>query len=43
MAFPPITDTELALVAAPEASGASRRLAEALANFYSTLDPRMAA
>jgi DNA-binding transcriptional LysR family regulator len=41
--FPPITDTEVALVAAPEASAASRRLAEALTNFCSTLDPRMAA
>jgi DNA-binding transcriptional LysR family regulator len=41
--FPPITDTEVALVAAPEARTASRRLAEALVNFCSTLDPRMAA
>jgi DNA-binding transcriptional LysR family regulator len=41
-AFPPITDTAVALVAAPEASAASRRLAEALASFCSTLDPRMA-
>jgi len=41
--FPPITDTEVALVAAPEASTASRRLAEALADFCSTIDPRMAA
>ena len=41
--FPPITDTAVALVAAPEASAASRGLAEALANFCSTLDPRMAA
>jgi len=41
--FPPITDTPVALVAAPEASAASRRLAEALANFCSALDPRMAA
>jgi DNA-binding transcriptional LysR family regulator len=41
--LPPITDTEVALVAAPEASAASRRLAEALTNFCSTLDPRMAA
>ena len=39
----PITDTEVALVAAPEASAASHRLAEPLANFRSTLDPRMAA
>jgi DNA-binding transcriptional LysR family regulator len=41
--FPPIPDTEVALVAAPEASGATRRLAEALAHFCSALDPRMAA
>ena len=41
--FPPIIDTEVALVAAPEASPATRRLAEALADFCSTLDPRMAA
>jgi len=41
--FPPITDTAVALVAAPEASAATRRLADALANFCSTLDPRMAA
>ena len=41
--FPPITDTEVALVAAPEASAASRRLAEALVNFCSTIDPRMVA
>jgi hypothetical protein len=40
---PPITDTEVALVAAPEASAASRRLAEPLANFCPTLDPRMPA
>jgi len=41
--FPPINDTAVALVAAPEASATSRRLAEALANFCSTLDWRMAA
>jgi DNA-binding transcriptional LysR family regulator len=41
--LPPITDTEVALVAAPEASAASRRLAEALVNFCSALDQRMVA
>jgi len=41
--FPPITDTEVALVAAPEASATARRLAEALADFCSALDPRIAA
>jgi DNA-binding transcriptional LysR family regulator len=41
--FPPITDTEVTLVAASEASAATRRLAEALADFCSALDPRMAA
>jgi hypothetical protein len=41
--FPPITDTAVALVAAPEVSAASRRLAEALADFCNTLDWRMAA
>ena len=41
--FPPIPDTEVALVAAPEASAATRCLAEALAHFCSALDPRMAA
>lgn len=41
--FPPITDTEVALLAAPEAGAATRRLAEALVDFCSTLDPRMAA
>jgi DNA-binding transcriptional LysR family regulator len=41
--FPPINDTQLALVAAPEASAASRRLAEVLADFCSALDQRMAA
>ena len=41
--FPPITDTEVALVAAPGASPATRRLAETLAEFRSTADPRTAA
>lgn len=41
--LPPLNDTVMALVAAPEASAASRRLAEALANFCNTLDWRMAA
>jgi DNA-binding transcriptional LysR family regulator len=42
--FPPITDTEVALVAAPGASAATRRLAEMLADFRSTAaDPRTAA
>ena len=41
--FPPITDTEVALVAAPEASATARHLAEALADFCSALDPRIAA
>ncbi len=41
--FPPITDTEVALVAAPGASAATRRLAEMLAEFRSTADPRNAA
>jgi DNA-binding transcriptional LysR family regulator len=41
--FPPITDTEMALVAAPDATPATRRLAEMLAEFRSTGDPRNAA
>ncbi len=41
--FPPITNTEVALVAAPEASPATRRLAQALADFCNTADPRVAA
>jgi hypothetical protein len=41
--FPPIPDTEVALLATPQASAATRRLAEALAHFCGTLDPRMAA
>ncbi|MBX9840422.1 MAG: hypothetical protein K2Z80_01305 [Xanthobacteraceae bacterium] len=40
--FPPITNTEIALVAAPHASPATRRLAEVLVEFCST-DPRQAA
>jgi DNA-binding transcriptional LysR family regulator len=41
--FPPLPDTEVALVAAPEVGAATRRLAEALVDFCSTLDPRMVA
>jgi DNA-binding transcriptional LysR family regulator len=41
--FPPITNTEVALVAAPDASPATRRLAEMLVEFCSTTDPRKAA
>jgi DNA-binding transcriptional LysR family regulator len=41
--FAPIVDTALALVAARELSGATRPLAEALADFCSSLAPRMAA
>jgi DNA-binding transcriptional LysR family regulator len=41
--FPPITNTEVALVTAPEASPATRRLAQALADFCSAADPRVAA
>jgi DNA-binding transcriptional LysR family regulator len=41
--FPPITDTVLALVAAPEVSAAARLLAEALADFCSSLARRIAA
>jgi DNA-binding transcriptional LysR family regulator len=40
--FPPITDTEVALVQAEKASPATRRLAEVLADFCSTTDPRQA-
>jgi DNA-binding transcriptional LysR family regulator len=40
--FPPITNTEIALVAAPNASPATRKLAEVLVEFCST-DPRNAA
>jgi len=38
--FPAITNTEVALVAAPNASPATRRLAELLREFCSTVDPR---
>jgi hypothetical protein len=41
--FPAITNTEVALVAAPNASPATRRLAEVLREFCSTVDPRRAA
>jgi DNA-binding transcriptional LysR family regulator len=41
--FPAITNTEIALVAAADASPATRRLAEVLADFCSTVDPRKAA
>jgi DNA-binding transcriptional LysR family regulator len=41
--FPAITNTEVALVAAPNASPATRRLAEILCDFCSTADPRKAA
>jgi DNA-binding transcriptional LysR family regulator len=40
--FPPITNTEIALVQAENASPATRRLAEVLADFCSTVDPRQA-
>src|SRR5215467_8149008 len=40
--FPAITDTEIALAAAPHASPATRRLAELLADFCSAGDPRKA-
>ena len=38
--FPVITNTEVALVAAPNASPATLRLAEILRDFCSTKDPR---
>jgi DNA-binding transcriptional LysR family regulator len=41
--FPAITNTELALVAAPNASPATRRLADLLADFCNASDPRAAA
>jgi DNA-binding transcriptional LysR family regulator len=41
--FPTITNTELALVAAPDASPATRRLADLLADFCNAGDPRVAA
>jgi DNA-binding transcriptional LysR family regulator len=40
--FPPIADTALALVAAPSISAASRRVADALADFCSSLARRIA-
>jgi DNA-binding transcriptional LysR family regulator len=41
--FPTITNTELALVATPNASPATRRLADLLADFCQASDPRAAA
>ncbi len=41
--FPTVTNTEMALVAAPDASPATRSLADALADFCSSIDPRKAA
>ncbi len=41
--FPTITNTELALVATANASAATRRLADLLAEFCNTIDPRAAA
>jgi hypothetical protein len=41
--FPPITDIEVALVAAPEASAASRRLAELWPTFVPRSIPGVAA
>jgi DNA-binding transcriptional LysR family regulator len=41
--FAAVTNTELALVAAPNASPATRRLAQVLADFCSTVDRRKAA
>ena len=41
--FPAITNTEVALVAAPDATPATRRLAEMLVEFWSTSDPRKVA
>ncbi len=41
--FPPITDTEVALVAAPDASPATHRLAALLVDFCDGGDPREAA
>jgi DNA-binding transcriptional LysR family regulator len=38
--FPPITNTEIVLVAAADASPATRRLAEVLTEFCSATDPR---
>jgi DNA-binding transcriptional LysR family regulator len=41
--FPAITNTEVALVAAPNASAATLRLAQLLRDFCSAADPRKAA
>ena len=41
--FPSITNTEIALIAAASASPATRRLADVLADFCSTIDPRKVA
>jgi DNA-binding transcriptional LysR family regulator len=41
--FPPITSTEIAIIAADNASPATRRLAEMLADFCTSADPRKAA
>jgi len=41
--FPAIPNTELALIAAPDASPATRRLADLLADFCTGADPRAAA
>ena len=41
--FPTVTNTEMALVAAPDASPATRSLADALVDFCSSIDPRKAA
>ena len=41
--FPPVPDTEVALVAAPEANPATRRLADALAEFCNAVEAREAA
>ena len=38
--LPPITNTELALVVADHASPATRHLADVLADFCSSFDPR---
>src|SRR5262249_59824288 len=41
--FPAVTNTEVALMAAPDASPSTRRLAEMLADFCAKTDPRKAA
>lgn len=41
--FPSVSNTELALVVAPDASPATRRLADLLADFCAAADPRAAA